>query len=428
MVKPKYFRRKIGWRLLLLLFLSLGIWYFFWLPYGKIPGRKISKRCFQVSVFNNKICGPFLDNDQFVIALRFPFYREGVIDSVGNIIVPLKYDNVSILSGGYKVKKGDYYGWLDTLGNTLIPIKYKGLKRINKNELYDHTTFLVQVEKNGKSLIGMLDSAGNEIIPIRYGGWYDNGDYAAFIPDSVIVNKPVVYDFKGNTIIDSIYNFVALPSRHQSFFTARTDNPHKQFIIDEKTLQTREVNFAINRSYTLESSGVTIGSALYTDSITTTIPWSDANMVYNDENIILPNGKIYNTYKGLLDKKGNIVLPFIYDAITPIADENYFVVERNGYKGLYHIASQKWIIPIKYKDVHTHSFETLPLFWYENNNDEIFYTDPYGTVILSSKARIAEVKKDHILFQKNNNLYRLQYDKAKQQFTWQRELLIKKQS
>jgi hypothetical protein len=81
------------------------------------------------------IYGAIYSTDEEIEELRkvkstFSYHRAGVLDSLGNIIIPFKYEEISVLKNGYfKVK--DYnnngqsiYAYFNTKGKEILPFKY----------------------------------------------------------------------------------------------------------------------------------------------------------------------------------------------------------------------------------------------------------------------------------------------------------------
>jgi hypothetical protein len=81
----------------------------------------------------------------------------------GNEVVSLKYDRVGhFYEGRAYVKLSEKYGFVDTEGNEVIPLKYDGVGDFSEGR--------ARVSLNEK--YGFVDTEGNEIVPLKY-------DYAA---------------------------------------------------------------------------------------------------------------------------------------------------------------------------------------------------------------------------------------------------------
>ncbi len=115
------------------------------------------------------------------------------LESTGEIVIPLKYDNAYDFSEGLAiVKLNGKYGFIDKTGKEVIPLKYdnadsfrEGLAWVELNGKYSFidktgkevfplkydfafpfTEGLAVVELNGKH--GYIDKTGNEVIPLKY--------------------------------------------------------------------------------------------------------------------------------------------------------------------------------------------------------------------------------------------------------------------
>ncbi len=78
--------------------------------------------------------------------------KTGLIDLAGNIILPMKYDNIYMTNKGYFVFKGEKYGMLNKDLKPITPVKYEG--RYLQSHL-DDKVFIV--EENGKQKIVSQD-------------------------------------------------------------------------------------------------------------------------------------------------------------------------------------------------------------------------------------------------------------------------------
>lgn len=109
--------------------------------------------------------------------------RYGMVDTSGNILLPLEYDNLSLFYGMYpsdKLKRSELVqavshgktGVFDLAGKPVVPIAYGAVN------LFDNDRILV--EKDGKW--GMIDRAGNVLLPFDY-------DYLERLSDTLLQAK-----------------------------------------------------------------------------------------------------------------------------------------------------------------------------------------------------------------------------------------------
>jgi len=87
----------------------------------------------------------------------------GYSDSLGNIVIPVKYDFASIFEQNVaRVKFNNKWGLINKQGEEVTPIKYDEISVIDT--LCVPSIFRVSIEKK----TGILDINGNELIPVIY--------------------------------------------------------------------------------------------------------------------------------------------------------------------------------------------------------------------------------------------------------------------
>lgn len=119
----------------------------------------------------------------------------GFVDKNRNVVIPIKYANVSPFSEGLAAvtEKGYGYGFIDKNGLQVIPCKY--------SYAFNFSEGLARVNFNGK--YGFIDKLGNEVIPIKY------DELEEFSNDLALVkfnNKYGYVDKTGKEVISIIYN------------------------------------------------------------------------------------------------------------------------------------------------------------------------------------------------------------------------------
>lgn len=83
----------------------------------------------------------------------------GYIDTTGQVVVPVQYDDIaSFREGLAKVKKDGKYGFVDKTGQVVIPLQY--------DYAWSFSEGLATVKKNGK--IGYIDKTGKVVVPLQY--------------------------------------------------------------------------------------------------------------------------------------------------------------------------------------------------------------------------------------------------------------------
>ncbi|QCX38332.1 WG repeat-containing protein [Aureibaculum algae] len=161
------------------------------------------------------------------------YSTHGVIDSLGNIVVPMIYDEVLTYKNGlFRVKKDEKYGFVDYGGKVIIPIEYSyaqhkassnGLFLVEKR--WNQAEYFINLENNkvftpvgyddvhpflenramvkSKNKYGFIDGSGKLIIPLLYDGatGFENqlarvalkGKIGFINPNGQIV-IPIIYD------------------------------------------------------------------------------------------------------------------------------------------------------------------------------------------------------------------------------------------
>jgi len=96
--------------------------------------------------------------------------KYGFSDTIGNIVIPAKYDAAGVFSGG-RAQVGlrseghiIVYGYIDKAGNEVVPIKYTSIERSIEG---------LAIVRSENSNFGIINKAGNEITPMKYYNIWD---------------------------------------------------------------------------------------------------------------------------------------------------------------------------------------------------------------------------------------------------------------
>lgn len=123
----------------------------------------------------------------------------GFTDSLGKIIIPIKYDNANSFKNGIAIVSLNHkYGCINKSGKTVIPFKYdmlwefnEGLAPANIGLKFTTSGGHDVVEKNGKW--GFINQKGKIIIPFIYDSIlrsFENGKAEVMLNDKVFfINK-----------------------------------------------------------------------------------------------------------------------------------------------------------------------------------------------------------------------------------------------
>jgi hypothetical protein len=260
-----------------------------WLSYG-LNGNIIVRnedKCGIISV-SEKVLLPFgqyisieaVLNKYYIVAKEQNGKKYGVLDENGSILIPIKYEGIAAFTYADKtafgVQLNDKGGVLDENGSILIPIKYESITVLT---YADKTAFLVRL--NGK--YGLVNENDNIIAPFKYdlmgNGFSSQMSKINRFP--VSSNKKAGWiDINGQEVIPCIY----------------------------------EDNFATHTSRGYFYFGLTV---------------------------IAKKSNNNNGYKyGIIDTKGQIILPIIYEyanicsnnSISVLLNGKSFSVDRNGIK------------------------------------------------------------------------------------------------
>lgn len=215
----------------------------------------------------------FLSNDRFVVVSEGNY---GIVDKSGNIIVPIIYDFIHPELLNKKlvvVVKHNKLGLLDVNSNkVVIPMDYDTTITVDDFEMMGTRYGGYRLKKNGKW--GIVDINNKIIVPFKYDGLFGSGD--GFIQDNEIFVVPSA---------DETWKPQGL---------AYIKNNEKWGLINIKTGKE-------------------------------TMPCIYDRLRYYDKNIIkvTKNGK-----SGIINSKGDVVVPFEYDALWSFYNTDYIASKK----------------------------------------------------------------------------------------------------
>lgn len=107
------------------------------------------------------------------------------------------------------------------------------------------------------------------------------------------------------------------------------------------------------------------------------------------------NGKLYIiTCNGeLLDEKGNVLIPSIYDDIDFYGNTQYLILKRKSLSGIANLENGKILIPVEYDKIIHNMFEECAIVQKDKK---------YGLIDLESGEIIFEPKYDEIIYEDNS--------------------------
>lgn len=280
----------------------------------------------------------------------------GVVDSTGQIVVPLIYERIEGIGSltnqnkrgysqeYYKAQRFGKYGIIDVNGNELLPFVYDDISGYG-------TTSGCRMVKNDKKW-GMVNASWEEIVPCIYDGismgWdaryvtimnYVGGEYSGKQKNGLMdmsgkIIVPMIYDqiwqFKNNRALvqkDSLFGFidtagnVVIPIKFQRL----NSEFHNGLCL---AYQNGKAGF-------IDTTGAIVIPCIYDDA-----------RVFTGEATGVKRGEKW----ALIDRKGKLITDFIYDHISyEWYRDGEVQVRRDGKLG-YINASGKVAIPIIYDD------------------------------------------------------------------------------
>lgn len=149
--------------------------------------------------------------------------RWGVIDSDGNIIVPIVYDSVSVNTPNlYRVEKDGKTGIIDGKGEILFPFIYNKLGKFSKNN--------IAKAANEDGLYGYVDRENNLVADFMYEKADDFEDRGRYAKVSKGIGKVGMIDMSGNEAVPLEYHDVRYLYEGIAEVTKRNGIYGKQFV------------------------------------------------------------------------------------------------------------------------------------------------------------------------------------------------------
>lgn len=222
--------------------------------------------------------------------------KDGVIDSLKNVITPFKYDFIEFKNQRLIIRQNKLNGLYSLDNEKLIPIEFEFILPRKNNRF-------ILWKKN--SINGLSDNNGKIIIPVKYKSVYSTENEDFYITENK-KNLNGVYDFNGKNIIPEEYKFYTIDN-YRLFATKN----NKSQIID---LLNSENNIQLNDKI---------------EFVETIRHYSMGESLYQ---II----RIENKY-GVINSKNETIIPIIYDEIKSSENWRYFIIKLNNKLGLINI-------------------------------------------------------------------------------------------
>lgn len=226
---------------------------------------------------------------------------KALINKKGELIIPFDYTYVTPTEDGlYNVSVNNSFGLFDRDGKEIAPVIYSAIFNLEEG--------IRKVQKKGKT--GYLDKNGQEIIPCVYGRGTNFKNGIAVVYKN---RKYHLIDTQGNIILTSDYEFINEPQDGMLAFGM--DGKQGYIGLDGK----------VKIPATYKRVGY------FHKGLAT---------VTNDKNL-----------KGIIDKKGNTIVPFEYESIGGFSN-GYAYVSKNNKSGFID-RNGKLVVPMIYDQCRT---------------------------------------------------------------------------
>ena len=314
-----------------LLFASISLTSFAQTDYETLKSEILKENPFEY-VYN-------FEHDRAVFRLKES--KMGVINSQKEIIIKPEYSYIynnpnieNLLEVGQKTKNGYKRGFIDLNNQVVIPIIYDYVFYLNNNT----------IKVGNKNKYGLLTTKNKVILPLEFDNIY-SGKMIYALKDTYYN----VYDSLGNLVSEKKYIDISLSSH--GYYIGILPDTSFEFLNPD-------------------------GELLFT------LPNTGKNYQFINEEFIYIKDKNFKNI-GILDLKGNIIIPDIYDevyydrnffkvkkndkyqivdknnkiVVTDFFDEIYNgvsqqrVVKINDKSGVFNLNTGKYIIPVQYKSI-----------------------------------------------------------------------------
>lgn len=333
----------------------------------------IKKNLFVVSKYSGKILKVKNHNSAFIRdKVKEKLY--GLVDSLGQVIAPIKYKEIGDFSEGKAsvlIKKK--YGFINEKGEIVIPFKFK----YEPSEFKNGYSIINKLDKVWKLMFGeektfkiFIDSTGKELNGKKYDELNHFSEGLAFSGKSKLTSYEQNFIDKDGNIVIPLDKYYIVRSFSEGMAAV-------QF----KSKNTKDQS--IQKWGFINNSGKEIIGLEY----------DIASSFLNGYAIVGKNGK-----RGIIDKQNNVIIPFIYDDIYSF-NNGYSIAHLNGKTGIINKQNEV-IIPFLY-DIHGYNdFGTIiPNHIFLKKNNKWGIVNEKGEVAMQFKYN----KPEHILIELMNN-------------------------
>lgn len=250
------------------------------------------------------------------------FHRKGVIDKHGNVAIPVKYDQLRIVTNGLAVVfAAQKARFMDFTGREVSSVAY--------DDYMGYSRGLAAVKMNNK--IGFVDKNANEVIPciydeveMTYGGWLVK-----------LRGRQGLLDTTGKEVIPLKYDNIIRASRTESYYVR---SGSKAGLVDRNG---REVIPLLYEGLEEFSEGAAMvmknGKLGFIDSAGKEIiplMYDVPSFYKRSQNFDGGRAKVFLAGKcGYINKQNKAVIPFTFDEISEFDEDSQAVAAKNGLYG-----------------------------------------------------------------------------------------------
>lgn len=288
--------------------------------------------------------------------------NSGLIDKTGKIIIDTEYNNILIAPNGlFEVIKDHKVGFINKQGKTVIPIKYKS---VNANRMYEEG-LIAALGENSKW--GFLDENGKAVIPFIYSDAHNFNNGMAYV---VKDGKSLYIDKTGKEILPGNIN-----SPKRAELLAKLKN-YDSYLYQKGFYYVKKDGY---KGVLDESGNVVIPAKYYniynySNGVFQVKNEDDRYLFFNKEGKLItktaydyaslagdsyiqvsqmrkkPTSNPYTIYdldEGLINNKGEVIVPLIYDRFE-FYKNGYFIVTKDNKIKLLNVSGKTLIDFNKY--------------------------------------------------------------------------------
>jgi len=325
--------------------------------------------------------------DDLILPELIPYRKEdkwGYSNKNGEIVIEPRYSSVEFPArfNRFEVTYNDLDGIIDSQGKEVIPTIYKDIYRLPNSSLYE--------VKNSMDEVGVIDEENKIVIPFEYEDLYKHPSQDLYIAKK---GKWGMIDGKNNIIIPFVYNDDPYYEWSSSPGLSFSDD----FIIASKLIKGKTYYGLLNFDGSILLDFQNLRLSKNTKLKSHLLETSKKMDVYNS----LTSTFLPQTFRGIIDKNGEIILPTIYNSFSrKNTDDDYIIITQTDYSsftlkmGVINSVGEI-IIPCVYDDIDWNFTEKYI---------KVKYNNLYGIINFNDRI-IIPIKYEHISVQRHNNKY-----------------------